>query len=224
MMSDVFLVDYHEHYRDWRREPRDLELGPVSSAVGETIRKHIKSYSDPMNATATSISVKITLVSFSMGAAIVLKLLKNSPMFESASVSVPSSILKNGIKIERAILVEPVWRCWLPFAVSRAAEARYSANAKKVEISKVPSLVLVGTNDLEVRHDINGGMGSNDTRNLGQSVARCLQPFLPNLSTIDIAGGNHFGLCSGPPKFMVFASEGLSSGKSSERLRKEKGR
>lgn len=220
MKKDVLLVDYHEHYSDWRREPRDLGIGPVSSAVSEAIRKHVNNYDDPVDAAATAISTRITLVSFSMGAAISLKLLESDPMLKTSSSS-SSSVSKNRVEVERVVLVEPVWRCWLPFAVSRAAEARYSPDKKKVEISRVAGLALVGTNDVEVRDDSSGAMGGNSNRNIGQRVVQYLQPFLPNLSAIEIEGGNHFGLCSGPPEFMDFAGDGLALDKSSDYLRQE---
>ena len=40
--SQILMPTYHEHYKDWPREPRDLTLGPVSSAIGQVIHNHIE--------------------------------------------------------------------------------------------------------------------------------------------------------------------------------------
>mmetsp|Transcript_21567 Transcript_21567/g.45492 ORF Transcript_21567/g.45492 Transcript_21567/m.45492 type:complete len:333 (+) Transcript_21567:69-1067(+) len=222
--KDVLLVDYHEHYKDWGREPRDLGLGPVTSAIGEAIRNHIATTTFRTD-TATP---KITLVSFSMGAAIVLKLLGSDPTFQPATLS--SSLLGSSegvLQVEKLILVEPVWRCWLPFAVARATEAGYSPsnnnNNGGVGISKIPSLALVGTRDEEVQHDCGGaGMGGSGPRNSSEAVVRTLRPFLSNVSAIDVTGGNHFGgLCSGPPDIREFIEEGLAPDTTPESVRKE---
>jgi len=198
--KDVLLVDFHEHYNEWGKESRDLSLGPVSSAVGEAIRKYIVSTSSPLP-DSNYPPTKVTLISFSMGTAILLKILENESTFFSQSSN-------SMVEIENIILVEPIWRCWLPFAVSRAAESVYSTNKIDVAVSNVPALALVGTNDVDVRNDSGGGPNC---------VKRSLRHFLPNLSVTDIEGGNHFGICSEVP---LFSEEGLSMGMSTDNLRK----
>ena len=200
--KNVLLPEYHEHYSEWRREPRELCLGPVSSAVGEAIRNHASgSFVATGRRGNNNPPVKVTLVSFSMGAAILLKLLENESILSSQEV-----------EIEKVVLVEPVWRCWLPFAVSRSVEARYSTTSrdKDLTVSNAPALAIVGTNDEEVQHDSGGGCKN--------SVARSLRPFLSNLTVIDIEGGNHFGLCSGVAEF---AEDGLPVSMSPNDLREE---
>jgi hypothetical protein len=180
--KDVLLPTYHEYYNVWREEPRDLGIGPVSSAVGTAIRNHIlASKNVSLGGESKKTPTKLTFISFSMGAAILLKLLKSDPLFKS-----------DRIQVEKIILVAPVWRCWLTFAVQRQAEAR-SSRLKELDqtVSTLPVLVLAGTNDIEVEID-SGGI---------RTVGAALRPFLPILGVIEIEGGNHFGLCTGAKQF-----------------------
>ena len=88
--SQILMPAYHEHYKDWKREPRDLTLGPVSSAIGQAIHNHVEEMHEP---------IKATVISFSMGAAVLLKLLANDPIFFRK---------KSCVEIQRLILIEPV--------------------------------------------------------------------------------------------------------------------
>ena len=178
--SQILMPAYHEHYKDWKREPRDLTLGPVSSAIGQAIHDHI----EEMQFRWGNDPVKATVISFSMGAAVLLRLLANGPILSGK---------KSCVEIQRLILIEPVWRCWLPFAVSEA-NTRIGDPAKcATAISDVPALAIAGSGDDEVRCD-SGCMGQ---RNM-DCVRRSLKPFLPSVRVAEIEGGNHFGgVCSG---------------------------
>lgn len=203
--QDILLPQYHEHYRDWRKEPRDFGVGPVSNLVSKAIRDHIMEKSNNIdnqndNLQQSRPKMTITLISFSMGAAILLKLLKSDPFLSSSTM----------IEIDKLILIEPVWRCWVPFAVSEASSSmtKMSGDATTL-VSDIPALALAGTNDDEVWHDSGGGKNG---------VARSLRPFLSNLSAIEVEGGNHFGFCSGIDSL---AMKNLSPERTPSNIRKE---
>lgn len=111
--SQILMPSYHEHYKDWKHEPRDLTLGPVTSAISQAIRDHLISTEQD--------SIKLTMISFSMGAAILMKLLANDPILSTAKNSEVDVGINCRVGVQRLILIEPVWRCWLPFAVAGAA-------------------------------------------------------------------------------------------------------
>lgn len=182
--SKILMPAYHEVYKDLKREPRHLSsLGPITSAIGEVIRGHIE---EEVLHRSDQEPIHLTLISFSMGAAVLMKLLASDPILSSKN----RRIGNHPMTIRRLIFIEPVWRCWLPFAVSEAAVAVRDAN-KSVEISEVPTLAIAGTNDSESRHD--SGCNGNSMDGVGRS----LRPFLPNICVVEIEGGNHFGICSG---------------------------
>ena len=187
--SQILMPAYHEHYKDWKREPRDLTLGPVSSAIGQAIHNHVEEMHEP---------IKATVISFSMGAAVLLKLLANDPILSRKKSCVE-------IHVQRLILIEPVWRCWLPFAVSEANKRIGDPTKGATAISDVPALAIAGSGDDEVRCD-SGCMGQ---RNM-DCVRRSLKPFLPSVRVAEIEGGNHFGgVCSGLDNIAV---DGLGAG------------
>ena len=136
----ILMPAYHKHYKDWRREPRDLTLGPVSSAIGQVIHNHI----EEMQLLSENEPIKVTMISFSMGAAFLLKLLANDPILLRT---------KSCVDIQRLILIEPVWRCWLPFAVSEATSLLGDSSKGATSISDVQTLAIAGTNDDEVKCD-----------------------------------------------------------------------
>jgi hypothetical protein len=185
--SQVLMPAYHEQYSEWKREPRDLTLGPVTSAISRVIHDHLAGIdSSPQSA----MPYHLTLISFSMGAAIMLKLLANDPMLCDWN----DSTNRVDTKRLKLILIEPVWRCWLPFAVSEASSSIGDPTRRSsIIVSNLPALAIAGTKDEEVRHD-SGCMGQNSM----DGVRRSLRPFLPNVQVAEIEGGNHFGaLCSG---------------------------
>ena len=187
---------YHAHYRDWKHEPRDLTLGPVTSAISQVIHDHLKSTERD--------AIKLTMISFSMGAAILIKLMASDPILSSAKNSGVDVGIKCSVNIQRLILIEPVWRCWLPFAVSKAASL-VGDPTRDCIISDLPTLAIAGTNDDEVGHD-SGCMGQTSM----DGVRRSLRPFLPSTKVSEIEGGNHFGaLCSGVNDI---ATDGLGEG------------
>ena len=182
--SEILMPAYHAHYQDWKHEPRDLTLGPVTSAISQVIHDHLKSTERD--------SIKLTMVSFSMGAAILIKLMASDPILSSAKNSGVDVGINCSVNIQRLILIEPVWRCWLPFAVSEAASL-VGDPTRDCIISDLPTLAIAGTNDDEVGHD-SGCMGQTSM----DGVRRSLRPFLPNTKVSEIEAGNHFGgLCSG---------------------------
>ena len=182
--SQILMPAYHEHYKDWKHEPRDLTLGPVTSEISQVIHDHLEFTEEE--------SIQVTMMSFSMGAAILLKLMANDPILSSAKNS-DNDIDRNcSVNVQRLILIEPVWRCWLPFAVSEAA-SMMGDPARSCEVSDLPTLAIAGTNDDEVGYD-SGCMGQKSM----DGVRRSLRPFLPRVQVQEIEGGNHFGgLCSG---------------------------
>lgn len=185
--SQTLMPAYHEHYKDWKHEPRDLTLGPVTSAISQVIHDHLKSSEQE--------SIKLTMISFSMGAAILMKLIANDSLLSTANKSTCNDDVGGNncsVDVQRLILIEPVWRCWLPFAVSEVASSLGDA-ARSCVISDLPTLAIAGTNDNEVKYD-SGCMGQKSM----DGVRRSLRAFLPNVQVSEIKGGNHFGgLCSG---------------------------
>lgn len=184
--SSVLLVDYEDILeRELKREPRDLRLGPVSSAVAEDVRDAVLGIGggddDDASGGEEQETRRIVLVTYSMGAAMGLKLLAHH--FDDDDPS-----LRRKLEIERVILIEPVWRCWLPFAVS----------SPRI-IAEVPALALYGTEDELTKLDSGG------------SVAGSLRPFLPNLETVPLEGGNHWGIVSEDVAGGDIATEGLIS-------------
>jgi len=193
--SQVLIPAYHEQYSEWKREPRDLTSGPVTSAISRVIHDHLVGIDPSLQA---AMPRHLTLISFSMGAAIMLKLLANDPMLHLSTNQSDNdrNDCTNRVDIKRLklILIEPVWRCWLPFAVSEASSSIGDPTRRSsIVISHLPALAIAGTKDEEVRHD-SGCMGQNSM----DGVRRSLRPFLPNVQVAEIEGGNHFGaLCSG---------------------------
>ena len=202
--SQIFMPAYHEHCKDWKHEPRDLTLGPVTSAISQVIRDHLMSTEQE--------SIKLTMMSFSMGAAILMKLMANDPILSAAKNSEVDVGINCRVDIQRLILIEPVWRCWLPFAVAEAASL--IGDPTSCMISDLPTLAIAGTNDDEVGYD-SGCMGQKNM----DGVRRSLRPFLPNVHVEEIEGGNHFGgLCSGVNDI---ATAGLGEGVELSYLRNE---
>ena len=171
--TGLLLLEFDEILSKLSTEPRDLRLGPISSAISESICNVI--------APETSQQHKktLTLITFSMGAAMGLKLL-NTGFSE---------------RIEKVVLIEPVWRCWLPFAVS----------SPKI-ICDVPTLALAGSKDKDTMVDS------------GRSVQRSLKPFLPNLEVVELKGGNHW--CILNDEFII-SKEGLAPNKTPGELQNE---
>ena len=202
--SQILMPIYHENYKDWKHEPRDLTLGPVTSAISQVIRDHLMSTEQE--------SIKLTMMSFSMGAAILMKLMANDPILSAAKNSEVDVGINCRVDIQRLILIEPVWRCWLPFAVAEAASL--IGDPTSCMISDLPTLAIAGTNDDEVGYD-SGCMGQKNM----DGVRRSLRPFLPNVHVEEIEGGNHFGgLCSGVNDI---ATAGLGEGVELSYLRNE---
>ena len=187
--TSLLMVEYDELLsKHLSKEPRDLQLGPVSSAILECIRKELvvvgKAGEDDDDDDEQPISRRrrrqqVTLITFSMGAAMGLKLLSNTEWFLSKSVL-----------IENVVFIEPVWRCWLPFVVSNP----------KV-IADIPALAIIGSNDKDTLIDS------------GRNVKRALQPFLPNVQVVEIDGGNHWYILNEESYNEMIVSPSSSSSK-----------
>mmetsp|Transcript_12948 Transcript_12948/g.37970 ORF Transcript_12948/g.37970 Transcript_12948/m.37970 type:complete len:325 (-) Transcript_12948:800-1774(-) len=197
--SGVILVDYADVLASrLNREPRNLRLGPVSSAIAETLLETMMTRNEIIGNKNENGEYqqqpprrKLILVTYSMGAAMGLKLLNH------LSVSLDHS-LSNVAEVDRVVLIEPVWRCWLPFASSSPQI-----------ITNIPALALYGTDDSLTRDDS------------GRSVLGSLRPFLPNLEVASLEGGNHWGILSEDASGGDIASEGLNEDRSPDDLRKE---
>ena len=154
-------------------EPRTLDYGPVSTALANAIETNLGQRRQQQQQ-----KQPLVLVSFSMGASMALKLLRNSKVLQKA--------------LTHVILVEPVWRCWLPFCVSSNQKAILT-NDDNIRI-----LALCGTKDDQTMVDSVG------------SVMGSLKPLLPTLEVLLVEGGNHWGILTESVVGTKIAREGMS--------------
>lgn len=173
-LPPTHLVEYDKELAEPRklaREPRDLRIGPISSSLQDSIQDILSKHADG--------SRKVDLlITFSMGAAMGFKLLHHCPEV-----------------FDRVVLIEPVWRCWLPFVVSNPRP-----------ICNVPTLALYGTNDALTRDDS------------GKSVLGSLRAFFSNLKVVPIQGGNHWGILN---EDVAISKEGLADNLTPAQLQDE---
>ena len=166
--ASVLLLEYDNLLsKELPREPRDLSYGPVSSALAEAISTHVLLPREKAQSTTAEgrehKASQLVLISFSMGASMALKLLHNSDALKEALTYV--------------VLIEPVWRCWLPFAVSGPRPILAAGDTASPSV-----LALYGTRDDQTQVDSGG------------SVKGSLRPLLPDLETLSLKGGNHWGI------------------------------
>ena len=146
--APVLMVDYHDTLASkLSQEPRTWTWGPICQQIASVVTREIGSSNKCANCCG------IVLVTFSMGAAMGLKLLAGG---------------LSAMQINKTILIEPVWRCWLSLA------------PRNVPISQVPTLAVWGTLDKDTLTDS------------GRNVSAALRPLLPNLQTHTLEGANHW--------------------------------
>lgn len=155
MNEPVLLVDYHEILsQQLGKEPRTWQRGPIAQSVMDVVESEMSGLMDSNRDWKGGDSnnrqqIDVTLVTFSMGAVMGLKLLQ---WYETSAGQLAP------VRICKMALVEPVWRCWL------------SLVPRDEPISHIPVLPIYGTNDSETLTD--SGVGG------GQSVLQLLLPNL----------------------------------------------
>jgi len=178
--GSVLLMPEYDRLLSQRlnRESKDLRLGPVSSQLSDCIDQYI--------------SKPVVLISFSMGAAMALKLLKQNTNLRTF--------------VSHVVLVEPVWRCWLPFAEQ---EPLWNTDDER------PVLAIYGTRDKPTLMDS------------GNSVEGSLRRFFP-LKVVPIENGNHWSIVSDrtskrevSPLLQKIVTEDLPDGVHQSEIRKK---
>ena len=166
--SPVLMVDYHEVLASHLgQEPKTWQLGPVSRSIAGCIENETRDL--PM-VFPEGEERSIILVTFSMGAAMGLKLLQRQQQLQAILPIVP--------RIHKIILVEPVWRCWLSLAAREQPIVSHSTSDGN---NVVPACLAVwGTLDRDTLMDS------------GKSVQGSLRPLLPQVETKALQGGNHW--------------------------------
>jgi pimeloyl-ACP methyl ester carboxylesterase len=129
------LVDYHDILSTTiGREPRTWQRGPISQSIADLVANEMDYRRvDQHYTTSEEESSTIVLVTFSMGAAMGLKLVQ-----EDAKSLLPDD---NNANISSLVLIEPVWRCWLSLA------------PRDRPIAEIPTLAVWGTNDRDTLTD-----------------------------------------------------------------------
>ena len=117
----VLQIDYHKILsKKLGKERRTWQMGPISQAIADSITKELHNK-----------ETSIILITFSMGAAMGMKLLQNAETLFS----------HQNLTITRLVLIEPVWRCWL------------SLVPHDKPISDVPALAVFGSLDKDTLTD-----------------------------------------------------------------------
>jgi hypothetical protein len=187
--QSVLMVEYDQLLSTHLgKEPRNLRPGPISQFIFDTVEAELSPREPYHSDSIATEPISISLVTFSMGAAMGLKLLhryQKRPQGENQSRFIPS--------IEKLVLIEPVWRCWL------------SLIPTSTPISEtIPVLVIYGSDDEETLTDS------------GQNVQGSLQTILPNLTVQELKGGNHWYILNANLGEQALAPLKLSSSSSNE--------
>mmetsp|Transcript_15018 Transcript_15018/g.36942 ORF Transcript_15018/g.36942 Transcript_15018/m.36942 type:complete len:874 (-) Transcript_15018:1942-4563(-) len=163
---DILMIDYTTLLSKYlSKEPRSWEFGTVTKQVSKLISDEIHGRYVKPNMKEKPPIMNVGLITFSMGAAIGLKILHNQQKRQTENDQLLFSF-------SHAILLEPVWRCWLAMA------SRMDTSMDEIQDirNELKLLAVCGTKDNDTLLDSGGNVGRALRTILGDPPSTLEQP------------------------------------------------